>query len=1043
MKPIKYILAGIALVLSTMTEAETPMQAPPMEWHSTSVMAGSGSNLPMAAQNGVVIVSAGNGKNNTSGPRKVSPGSNPGDPGATPVGDGLWVLLLLIGSYCLCVAVRRHRAKKTIVAALLLSMTLSVHAEGTESMANASTTYYYTDVTNYTGDNGMSWRTVGALDSQLGGYKVLTLDPTVSGNGISGNLSAAQVEEGIGEVSFYVKGITAGTGYGDRTFRVTVGSTTKEVTVNIPSNKLSYLFTATFKLRNVSTISITSVEMVSGETAKFGIYNVSWTSYNGKTDSPVFAIDKTGTEIVVSGSDTTWYNESAITVNLSSTTDGATFYYTTDGSKPSTSSASGSVVSLSSAGTVTIKAMAYTASLGESDVVSRTMTVGLGKVIKNDCSEAIWAGNYNINKTTSYVGESGKPVYTLSATKPYTITPVLYGPIGLSLYAYASGKTLTIAYQTGTMEETASEEWAADMDWKDFVVLSSSDFASAMKRFEISIPTGLTDKYVRFRFTSSGTSVYTDDINTIETIAERLSTPTVSVASGEVVSGTQVTLTGISGSTLHYSLNGGTEQTAASPAKITINGPTVVRVYASKTGYAKSYTAKAEYTVADVKPTLSAPTFSVASGALQYGTKVTITAPADATLHYSVNSGAEQTSAQAVTLTIKEATTISAYATRDGYTQSSSVTASYTVFYPQLDAPVFSVASGTSLAYGSTVEISFQSGASLHYRINGGAEKTSLATLTLTVTEDLSITAYVTQEGYTQSSVVAANYTVYYPQLDAPVFSKASGELTLGTQIKVTGVSGCTLHYSLNDGEWQTAITMFYQTISEPMTIKVYASKEGFTDSEIVTAIYKVPQVSQPMFNMPDGEYGIGTVVTISTEEGAVLHYTINDLPEFVSTSNSIEITITSDMTISAYATAEGKANSTTAVAIYTIVADPPTLAAPVFSLASGEVESGTQITVTGPDGCTLHYSLNDGEWQTGQTILYQTITESTTIKVYASKSGCLDSEVVVVTYTIKDISTGTETVTCAGVPQKVLRNGRILIIREDGIFDVNGSLIR
>jgi hypothetical protein len=96
MKPVKYILSGIALVLSTMTEAETPMQAPPMEWHSTSVMAGSGSNLPMAAQNGVVIVSAGNGKNNTGGPRRVGKDDDIGDPGAVPVGDGI-ILLSLFG----------------------------------------------------------------------------------------------------------------------------------------------------------------------------------------------------------------------------------------------------------------------------------------------------------------------------------------------------------------------------------------------------------------------------------------------------------------------------------------------------------------------------------------------------------------------------------------------------------------------------------------------------------------------------------------------------------------------------------------------------------------------------------------------------------------------------------------------------------------------------------------------------------------------------------------------------------------------------------
>ena len=488
--------------------------------------------------------------------------------------------------------------KRVIIIITAIALATGLYAEGYESMKNAPTTYYYTDVSNYTGDNGMSWRVTGALDSQIGEYNVLTLDPTVNGNGISGSLSSAQAEEGVGEVNFYVKGITAGTGYGDRTFRVTVGSVTKEVTVNIPSNKQQHLFTVAFKLRNVSSISITSVEMVSGETAKFGILNLSWTSYNGKTDSPVFSIDKTDTEIVVDGTDTTWYNATAVKLNLNSTTEGANIYYTTDGSTPTTSSTSGNVVSLSTAGTFIVKAMAHTASLGASDVVSRTITVGKGIVTKNDCSEAIWEGNYNINTTTSNVGESGKPVYTMSSSKPYTMTPALYQPVGLSLFAYASGKTLTISYQTGYIEVTDEEQWVGDSEWKDIMVLSDFDKES-MKRFQIAIPDGLNGQYVRFKFTSSGTSVYADDINTIETLAERIAIPTLSIAAGEVSQGTTVTLNGANGALLHYSINGGKEQTSASAVALTIDEETVIRAYATKDGYAKSYTIRANYTISN------------------------------------------------------------------------------------------------------------------------------------------------------------------------------------------------------------------------------------------------------------------------------------------------------------------------------------------------------------------------------------------------------------------------------------------------------------
>lgn len=78
--------------------------APAGEFHSTSTMSTSGSSLPNAAAEGVVIVNdTDNEADKPSGPRRVGGfgDNNYGDPGAVPLGDALLPLLLLVVGYAI------------------------------------------------------------------------------------------------------------------------------------------------------------------------------------------------------------------------------------------------------------------------------------------------------------------------------------------------------------------------------------------------------------------------------------------------------------------------------------------------------------------------------------------------------------------------------------------------------------------------------------------------------------------------------------------------------------------------------------------------------------------------------------------------------------------------------------------------------------------------------------------------------------------------------------------------------------------------------
>ena len=75
----------------------------------------------------------------------------------------------------------------------------------------------------------------------------------------------------------------------------------------------------------------------------------------------------------------------------------------------------------------------------------------------------------------------------------------------------------------------------------------------------------------------------------------------------------------------------------------------------------------------------AAPVFSLGSGEVAANTVVTISIPtAGSTLVYTINGGSEQTATSTVTLTISQATTISAYTTKDGH-KSDIITRSWTI----------------------------------------------------------------------------------------------------------------------------------------------------------------------------------------------------------------------------------------------------------------------------------------------------------------------------------------------------------------------------
>ena len=159
-----------------------------------------------------------------------------------------------------------------------------------------------------------------------------------------------------------------------------------------------------------------------------------------------------------------------------------------------------------------------------------------------------------------------------------------------------------------------------------------------------------------------------------------VATPAFSVASGEIVSGTEVTITcGTEGAKIYYTTDG-TEPTAESTeytAAISVTEAVTLKAIAVKSGMNDSAVATASYTI-----TVATPAFSVESGAVNSGTSVTISCATDGAKIYYTTDRTEPTAESSVyteAISVTPPMTLKAIAVKDGMNNSAVASASYTI----------------------------------------------------------------------------------------------------------------------------------------------------------------------------------------------------------------------------------------------------------------------------------------------------------------------------------------------------------------------------
>lgn len=475
------------------------------------------------------------------------------------------------------------------------------------------------------------------------------------------------------------------------------------------------------------------------------------------------------------------------TVTIADATAGATIYYTTDGTVPTTSSPK------------------YTGPF----TVSTKTTVGAIAAEAGYLNSAI-AGTEYIFQTNVTPPVFSPAAGTYSAAQSVTITDHTAGA--------------TIYYTTnGTAPTTASTKYTGPIAVSSTETIEAIGVASALKNSVVSSATYTI---------GSGTAA---------------AAPTFSVAAGTYAAAQTVALAdATTGATIYYTTNGTTPTTASTKytAPITVSATETIEAIAVATGYTNSAVSSAKYTIET--PTAT-PAFSVAAGTYTAAQSVTITDPtAGAVIYYTTNGTAPTTASTKYTapIAVSATETIEALAVAAGHTNSAVASAKYTIVLTAA-TPVLSAKAGTYESVQTVAITDATAGAAIYYTTNGTAPTTASTKYTapIAVSASETIKAIAVATGYTASAAASATYTlVGSPSaLSAPATAIATPDATLNAVVNTLGLTGSYLfHYgtsstALTSSTAATALTASSAPVAASAKLTKLAAKTTYYFQVVVT----------------------------------------------------------------------------------------------------------------------------------------------------------------------------------------------------------------
>lgn len=180
---------------------------------------------------------------------------------------------------------------------------------------------------------------------------------------------------------------------------------------------------------------------------------------------------------------------------------------------------------------------------------------------------------------------------------------------------------------------------------------------------------------------------------------------------------------------------------------------------------------------------------------------------------------------------------------------------------PNFTPEAGAVAAGTNVVIETVTE-----GATIYYTTDGTEPTTSSSVYSspITVNVAMTIKALAVKDGYPNSDVAIAAYTIAEPAA-TPTFSVAAGAYTSIQDVELTtATDGATIYYT-TDGSEPTTESKEYTAaikVKESLTIKAIAAKDGMANSEVATAAYTIilPDYATLPFEFDGGKAAIDDV---------------------------------------------------------------------------------------------------------------------------------------------------------------------------------------
>jgi len=450
-------------------------------------------------------------------------------------------------------------------------------------------------------------------------------------------------------------------------------------------------------------------------------------------------------------------------IAISSSTDGATIYYTTDGTEPTTSSSHGTAGTASATvtvnATVTIKAIAVKDGLDNSEVGSAAYTIQAPTAP----TFSIEGGMVTKGETVTLSSATGTTIrYTTDGTTPTASVGTVYStPITIN----AAQTIKAVAYDAGSNCSTVASYAFTVFDGIVVTFDATKDTGTSLSKNGVSFTTSATESSM-YKFYKS-------------------STTTFSVSNGKIV---RIEFTGVSGnpasgfgSQSGWTTDGddGTWTGTASSVSFTASGAQVratkIKVYVNVT---------------------ATPAFSVAEGEYSEAKSVEITCATDGATIYYTTDGSTPTSSSTTyssAILVTESMTLKAIAIKDGV-ESGVATAAYTMIRPA--APTFDVAEGVFDEAFDLHLATETAEATIYYTTDGSTPTTISSVYSDKVaisTETTTVKAIAVKNGLT-SNVASVTYT--YDARITPTFILS----TTSVPLKVNDISAAVTLTTNSDG---------------------------------------------------------------------------------------------------------------------------------------------------------------------------------------------------------------------------------------------------